>query len=190
MIAASDQSSLANHFLIAMPGLADPNFSQTVAYVFKHDAEGAMGIVINRPTKMPLGEVFQQLKFPCDNPILVSRSVMQGGPVQPEQGFVIHPPGGKWDYTVPVSNDIQITTSRDILAALANGTGPDSALVALGFANWGAGQLEAEIAANAWLTAPADADILFKLPFEDRWRAAARLLGIDLAKMSPTAGRA
>ena len=186
----TDTHSLANQFLIAMPGLSDPNFSQTVTYLFKHDTDGAMGIVINRPMKMPLGEVFEQLKLPCENPAMMKRTVLQGGPVQPEQGFVIHPAGGNWEYSVPVSDGIQITTSRDILASMASGAGPDSALVALGYAGWGAGQLEAEITHNSWLTVPVDRRVLFEMPYEERWRAAANLLGIDLSKMSPDAGHA
>jgi putative transcriptional regulator len=182
--------SLTGQFLIAMPGLTDPNFSQTVTYLFKHDDEGAMGIVINRPLKMLLSEVFGQLKVACENPRLGQQFVLLGGPVQPEQGFVIHPPGGNWEYSVPVSQHIHITTSRDILAALANGTGPDSALVALGYAGWGSGQLEEEISRNSWLTVAADARVLFNLPYTDRWRAAANLLGVDFNKMSPDAGRA
>jgi putative transcriptional regulator len=188
--ASPSPHSLAGQFLIAMPSLLDPNFSQTVTYVFKHDEDGAMGIVINRPMKMPLGDVFEQLKLPCENPRLSRKFVLLGGPVQPEQGFVIHPPSGSWEYSVPVSDRIHITTSRDILAAIANGTGPDTALVALGYAGWGPGQLEEEVAHNSWLTVAADERVLFELPYTERWRAAANLIGIDLNNMSPDAGHA
>ncbi|MBC7982697.1 MAG: YqgE/AlgH family protein, partial [Candidatus Obscuribacterales bacterium] len=165
--------SLANQFLIAMPGMSDPSFTQTVAFVFEHNAEGAMGLIINRPLKMPLGDIFDQLKLPCDSPTLVGQLVVQGGPVQPEQGFVVHPAGGNWEYSVQVSEEIHVTTSRDILASIARGDGPTASLVALGYAGWGAGQLEAELTNNAWLTAPIDPRILFDMPFEQRWRAAA-----------------
>jgi len=184
------EHSLANQFLIAMPAMSDPNFSQTVTFLFEHNAEGAMGIIINRPTRMPLGDVFDQLKLPCENVKLIGQQVLQGGPVQPEQGFVIHPAGGDWEYSVQVSEQIHVTTSRDILAAMARGEGPDSALVALGYAGWGAGQLEQELTNNTWLTVPVDHRVLFNLPFEQRWRAAAGILGVDLSKMSPDAGHA
>lgn len=182
--------SLANQLLVAMPGMSDPNFSQTVTFVFEHNAEGAMGIIINRPTRMPLGDIFDQLKLSCDDPTLIGQQVVQGGPVQPEQGFVIHPAGGNWEYSVQVSERIHVTTSRDILAAMARGQGPRTSLVALGYAGWGAGQLESELTNNAWLTVPVEPRVLFDLPFEQRWRAAAGILGVDLSKMSPEAGHA
>lgn len=182
--------SLANQFLIAMPGMSDPSFAQAVALVFEHNAEGAMALIINRPMKMPLGDVFDQLKLACDDPNLVGQPVCQGGPVQPEQGFVVHPAGGEWEYSVQVSDDIHVTTSRDILASIATGAGPHPSLVALGYAGWSAGQLETELANNAWLTAPVDRRVLFEHPFDQRWRAAAGLLGIDLSRMSLEAGHA
>ena len=191
----SSGSPLTNQFLIAMPNMADPNFSRTVTFLFDHSEKGAMGIVINRPTRMQLAEVFQQLKLPCTNEIAERQFVLQGGPVQIEQGFVIHRSdksgnGGNWEYSVQVSDTIQITTSRDILASMARGEGPDGALVALGYAGWGAGQLEAELTANSWLTVAVDEHVLFNLPFEDRWQAAVRLLGIDLSRLGPDAGHA
>lgn len=186
---------LANHFLIAMPGMGDPNFARTVTFLFEHSAQGAMGIIINRPTRMQLAEVFLQLKLPSNRGDVEKQWVLQGGPVQTEQGFVIHrsdatPNGGNWEYSVQVSDRIQITTSRDILAAMARGEGPPNALVALGYAGWGAGQLEQELQANAWLTAEVDERVLFELPYEDRWNAAVRLLGIDAARLGPDAGHA
>jgi len=186
----SADNFLANQFLIAMPTLADPNFSRTVTFLFEHNADGARGIVINRPTKMHLVEVFQQLQLPCANEPIEHQLVLQGGPVHIEQGFVIHRPSGQWEYSVNVSDTIQITTSRDILAAMARGEGPPSAIVALGFAGWGAGQLEAEIVTNAWLTVAADDSVLFDLPYEERWHAAAGLLGVDVARLGPEAGHA
>jgi putative transcriptional regulator len=189
---------LANQFLIAMPGMGDPNFARTVTFLFEHSPQGAMGIVINRPSKMHLAEVFEQLQLPCTNHTVEEQFVLQGGPVQIEQGFVIHRSGqlgdggngGNWEYSVHVSDTVQITASRDILAAIARGEGPPEAIVALGYAGWGAGQLEAELQANAWLTADADESVLFDLPYEDRWQAAVRLLGIDSSRLGPDAGHA
>jgi putative transcriptional regulator len=186
---------LANQFLIAMPTMADPNFSRTVTFLFEHSAQGAMGIVINRPSKMQLAEVFLQLKLQCTNHTAEAQWVLQGGPVQTEQGFVIHRSGdsgngGNWEYSVQVSDHIQITTSRDILAAMAKGEGPPEAIVALGYAGWGAGQLEAELQSNAWLTVDADESVLFDLPYDQRWQAAVRLLGIDPSRLGTDSGHA
>lgn len=175
--------------------MADPNFSRTVTFLFEHSAQGAMGIVINRPTKMQLAEVFIQLKLNSRNHVAEQQWVLQGGPVQTEQGFVIHRSGqlengGDWEYSVQVSDTVQITTSRDILAAMARGEGPPEAIVALGYAGWGAGQLEAELQGNAWLTVEADEHVLFDLPYEQRWQAAVKLLGIDSSRLGPDAGHA
>ncbi len=181
---------LANQFLIAMPGLADPNFSKTVTYIFKHSEQGAMGLVINRPTKMHLAHVFDQLQLTCTDVAVESQPVLQGGPVHTEQGFVIHPPGGSWEYSMEISQHVHITTSRDILVSMARGEGPRDAMVALGFANWDAGQLEAEITANTWLTVDYNQQVLFDVPYDDRWRAAGRLLGIDVTNLGVDAGHA
>jgi putative transcriptional regulator len=168
---------LTNQFLIAMPGMEDPNFAQTVTLVCEHSDRGALGIVINRPLEMSLGDVFSQL-------------VLHGGPVQTDRGFVLHSPGPSWESTLPVSEKLHLTTSRDILDALAGGRGPERAVIALGYAGWDAGQLEDEMARNAWLTAPVDENILFDVPAEERWHAACRLLGIDLLHLSSDAGHA
>lgn len=181
---------LANQFLIAMPALADTNFAQTVTFIWEHNAEGALGIIINRPLQMRLADVFEQLKMPTIEGIAGQQYVLQGGPVQTDRGFVVHHVGQRWEHTKQISSRIQVTTSPDILSAMALGTGPDTALVALGYAGWSAGQLESEIAQNAWLTAPCDERILFDIPYEQRWRAAGRLLGIDLATISPHVGHA
>jgi putative transcriptional regulator len=187
--------SLVNQFLIAMPGMADPNFAQTVTYIFRHTDDDAMGLIINRPTTMQMKQVFDQLKFPCMDNAVEVRPVLQGGPVQTELGFVVHraPLGGAagpWEQTLAVSERIHITTSRDILAAMARGEEPRSAIVVLGYAGWGAGQLEQEIAANAWLTVASDEGVLFDVPYEQRWRAAGRLLGIDVMNLGADAGHA
>jgi putative transcriptional regulator len=181
---------LTNQFLIAMPAMSDTNFSQTVTFIWEHNADGALGIIINRPLQMRLVDVFEQLKMPTAPGISGEQPVLQGGPVQTDRGFVVHHVGGRWEHTRQISSRIQVTTSPDILNAMALGTGPHTALVALGYAGWGAGQLESELAQNAWLTAPCDERILFDTPYEQRWRAAGRLLGIDLATMSPQVGHA
>ena len=189
-----DQSDLSDtglrdHFLIAMPGLQDPTFAHTIAYVCEHSAEGAMAIVINHPLELSLNDVFAQLEFP-PNHRLGRESVLSGGPVQVERGFVLHPSGQNWQSTLRISPDISLTASQDILAAMAENRGPEGAIVALGYAGWGAGQLEEEIASNAWLTVPAESHILFHTPVEQRWSAAAKHLGIDLNLISATAGHA
>jgi len=181
---------LTNQFLIAMPGMDDPNFSQTVTLVCEHSERGALGIVINRPLTMDLGEVFAQLGLDAAQSRVSRQHVLHGGPVQTDRGFVLHTPGPGWESTLPVSERIHLTTSRDILDALADGRGPERAVVALGYAGWDAGQLEEEVARNAWLTAPADESLLFEVPVEDRWQAAGRLLGINLLHLSSDAGHA
>ena len=181
---------LSNQLLIAMPGMADPNFTQTVTLICEHTAGGALGIIINRPLPMTLDEVFAQLALDNRDAGLGERIVLKGGPVQTDRGFVVHRAGGTWDSTLKVSDDIHVTTSRDVLAALASGAGPRDAFVALGYAGWQAGQLEEEIRANAWLNVPASDAIVFSLPFEDRWHAAGRLLGIELNRLGSAAGHA
>lgn len=186
----ADAGYLTNQFLVAMPAMADANFSQTVTFIWEHNHEGALGIIINRPLQMRLADVFEQLKMPMSPAVSGVQPVLQGGPVQTDRGFVVHRVGGDWEHTRQVSSRIQVTTSPDILDAMARGTGPETALVALGYAGWGAGQLETELAHNAWLTVPCDEDILFNTPFEQRWHAAGRLLGIDVATISSHVGHA
>lgn len=186
----SDSGYLTNQFLIAMPAMTDANFSQTVTYIWEHNAEGALGIIINRPLQMRLADVFEQLNLPASTTEVGHQSVLLGGPVQTDRGFVVHHIGGQWEHTRQISARIQVTTSPDILDAMARGNGPATALVALGYAGWSAGQLESELVQNAWLTVPADERIIFDTPFEQRWRAAGRLLGIDLATISPDVGHA
>jgi len=185
---------LTNQLLVAMPTLADPNFAQTVTLICEHTAKGALGIVINRPMAMGLGEVFQQLSLATDNPDLRDQPVLRGGPVHQDRGFVLHPPAADgtspWDATLKVSPTLHVTTSRDILDSMARGAGPQPAVVALGYAGWDAGQLEQEIRSNAWLNVPVDEAILFRTPYEQRWHAAARLLGIDFGRLSSQAGHA
>jgi putative transcriptional regulator len=181
---------LTGHLLIAMPAMADPNFTRTVTYICEHNENGALGIVVNRPLDMDMAEIYEQLALNTADPDLGRQPVLRGGPVQVERGFVLHDAGGEWDSTMAVADGVQLTTSQDILAAMAAGEGPKRTLMALGYAGWGAGQLEAELGANAWLTVPGDTAILFDTPFDERWARAARLIGIDLATISSEAGHA
>jgi putative transcriptional regulator len=181
---------LSNQFLIAMPAMDDPNFAQTVTLVCEHNAQGALGIVINRPLTMTFADVFAQLHLDASQSKVAADPVLQGGPVQTDRGFVLHSPGPLWDSTLPVSDWLHLTTSRDILEALARGEGPAAAMIALGYAGWDAGQLEAEVAQNAWLTVPADEQLLFATALDDRWEAACRLLGVNLLHLSSDAGHA
>lgn len=183
-------TSLTNHFLIAMPGLQDPNFSRTVTFICEHTDQGAMGIVINRPTEVTLGDLLKQLDIGTASTAVRKTVVYQGGPVQTDRGFVLHTGGPTYDSTLSITPEISVTTSRDVLEAIAAGTGPDQTLIALGYAGWGGGQLEQEMSANAWLSGPADSDIIFRMDSEDRWRAAAKLLGVDMNLLSGEAGHA
>ncbi len=182
--------NLTNQFLIAMPALNDPNFYQTVTYVCIHNEEGAMGIVINRPMPFRLGEVLTQLELEASDPAVRESVIFRGGPVQQDRGFIIYQPVSHWESTIKVSDEIGIATSKDILEAISNGTGPGRNLIALGYAGWGSGQLEQELAENAWLSSPADPAIIFDTPTEDRWRTAATLVGVDLQLISSDVGHA
>jgi putative transcriptional regulator len=186
----SDQGSLTNHLLVAMPGLDDPHFAQTVTLVCEHGDRGALGIVLNKPLSMRLSEVLAQMKLPPHTHAIGEQIVLRGGPVHQDRGFVLHRPGGSWESTHRISDSIQVTTSRDVLAAMARGEGPDNAFIALGYAQWEAGQLERELKENSWLTLPVSDAVLFDLPYEDRWSAAWRSLGVDVASVSPRAGHA
>jgi len=183
-------SSLINQLLIAMPGMADPNFSTTVTLICEHNDEGALGIIINRPLTLKLSGLFEQLSVEDPDPSAAGNPVLSGGPVGTERGFVLHGPEQHYENTLSVSDDIQLTLSRDIIDAMASGQGPDKSLVALGYAGWEAGQLEQEMLSNSWLSVPATPELVFDTPFADRWDSAARTLGIDIARMSPDAGHA
>lgn len=173
-----------------MPGMADPNFNSTVTLVCEHNKEGALGIVINRPMDMKLEGLFEQLDVDDPDESMASHPVLNGGPVARERGFVLHNPGATFESSVSVSPDVQLTLSRDVIDAMASGHGPDKSLVALGYAGWDAGQLEAEMLANTWLTVPASPDVIFDVPFADRWMVAAQIIGIDISQISPDAGHA
>jgi len=185
-----DGSSLANHFLIAMPGMDDPNFSNTVTLICEHNENGALGIIVNRPLSLNMGGLFRQLSVDVQNPIIADEPVVMGGPVGPERGFVLH--AGEFDFesSLRVSDELSLTLSRDIIDAMAAGEGPSRHLVALGYAGWEPGQLEDEMINNAWLNVPSTARVIFDLPFAQRWTAAAESAGIDISRIAPDAGRA
>lgn len=181
---------LINQFLIAMPMLQDPNFFHGVTLMCEHTDEGAMGIMINRPLDINLGEVLAQMNIATDRDEVARQPIFLGGPVQCERGFVIHKPHGEWEATLKITAEIGVTSSRDILEAIAAGRGPERSLVALGYAGWGPGQLEREMSENAWLSVPADDRIVFDTPFERRWEAAAALSGVDINRLSNEIGHA
>lgn len=184
----SDQS-LRDHFLIAMPGLTDSVFSHTVTYICDHSEYGAMGIVLNQPLNVQLSEVFDHLAI--DHPAAASETpVLSGGPVNAQQGFVLHRNQGKWDSTMEITPDICLTASRDIVSAMAEGRAPEGSIFVLGYAGWSAGQLEQEISSNSWLTVPADQGIIFDTPAEERWAAATKAFGFDFNLISACAGHA
>src|SRR5512141_2625810 len=167
--------NLTSHFLIAMPAMSDPNFSRTLTFVCEHNERGALGIVVNRPIDVTLATLFRQVEIPLEGSPLAEQPVFFGGPVQLEHGFVLHRPVGEWKSTLPVG-DIGLTTSRDILEAMASGHGPREHLVAIGYAGWAPGQLEDEIAKNGWLAGSADTNLSFSIPPEARYDAAMNIL--------------
>lgn len=184
------QDFLTNQFLVAMPSMEDPNFRESVTFICEHSSAGALGIIINRPMNVVLDDVLKQLSIKTEDPDTAASPVYLGGPVQTERGFVIHEPHGTWEATLKVSDILGVTTSRDVLAAVAAGKGPERCFVALGYAGWTAGQLEEELKNNSWLSTPADSRIIFETPVELRWQAAARLIGVDIALLSGDTGHA
>ena len=184
------QVNLTDHFLIAMPNMADPYFSRTLTYICEHNEQGALGVVINRPIDMTLGALFERLSLTLSSEDLSKISVYFGGPVQTDRGFVLHQPIGEWQSTLSVQDRVGLTTSKDILESLGQGAGPEKLLVTLGYSGWAPGQLENEIKQNAWLTVVAKDAVIFDLPVEERLPAAMGLLGIDFASLSDEAGHA
>ncbi len=183
-------SYLANHFLIAMPHMADPRFAHTLIYLCDHSADGAMGLVVNQLSGLTMQDILEQTSPELNVPMVVgTRPVYNGGPIQTERGFVLHSGANQWEASLDLGA-LRLTTSRDILVDMVHGEGPGQALVALGYAGWEAGQLDQELVENVWLSCPADLDILFDLPSEQRLSAAARSLGIDLSLMTSQAGHA
>lgn len=182
--------NLTHHFLIAMPGMQEGFFAGTLTYVCEHNENGALGVVVNRPISLTLGEMFDQIDIPLHQPGLEKMPVHFGGPVQTERGFVLHNTQGEWQSTLRINDKLSLTTSKDILEALGEGRGPRNVLVTLGYAGWDQGQLEHEITENTWLTVPASEHILFDLPAEERLAAAMALLGVDYASLVEDAGHA
>lgn len=185
---------LSNHFLIAMPSMQDPIFGGSVIYMCEHNARGAMGMVINRPTDMTIADLFDRIDLqleiiPNSHPLGKSL-VMFGGPVQSDRGFVLHAPAGHFSSSLKVTEEVCFTTSRDVLESLAAGEAPQRLLLSIGYAGWSAGQLEKEILDNGWLTVPADLHVMFDLPVEERFDAAMKLLGFDPLMLASVAGHA
>ena len=181
---------LQQQMLIAMPAMADPNFSRSVTLLCQHNEEGAIGITINRQSSFSLGELLLQLNISCASDEISSMVVLEGGPVSPDHGFVLHTPFEGYDSSIQINDDIMVTTSRDVLAAIAAGKGPEKFLVALGYAGWGDGQLEFEMRQNAWLSVPADKAILFESALPQRWENALGKLGINISDLHGVGGHA
>ena len=181
---------LEQQMLIAMPGMLDDNFAGSVTLLCQHNDEGAIGITINRLSDYTLGEIFSQLQLECSDEDLRARPVLEGGPVSPDRGFVLHTPRDGYESSMPINQDIMVTTSRDVLADIAGGRGPEKFTVALGYAGWGGGQLEGEMLANAWLSVSAETDIVFDLPVPNRFDEAMSRLGISADRLHTEAGHA
>lgn len=191
---SAERIDLTNQFLIAMPGMTDDAFAGSVVYLCEHNENGALGLVINKPISLTLGNLFEKVDLSLPHDDLAARPVFYGGPVQTERGFVLHEPldaeGGHYNATLAVPGGLEMTTSRDVLEALSNGAGPRKLLVTLGYSGWAAGQLEEEIGRNGWLTVDATPEIIFDTPIELRYERALGLLGIDPRMLSMDAGHA
>lgn len=187
---ASTSSTLAGQFLIAMPGVSAPPFSRGVALMCQHDDDGAIGLLVNQLSEYRLGDILAQMQLECVDPDMADAAVLIGGPMQPERGFVLHREHGQWEASYSINPEWSVTTSRDILVALAAGEGPRQAVLALGYAGWSAGQLEQELMGNAWLNVEASAQVVFDTPVEERWTAAAGLMGVDPLRLPGYAGHA
>lgn len=181
---------LSGHFLMAMPGMVDGDLAGTVIYVCEHSERGALGLVINRPTDLSLGGLLEQVDLEQGGSSQGDLPVHFGGPVQSDRGFVLHRPAGDYSSSIRLGDTLALTTSRDVLQAVASGEGPEKIFVTLGYAGWGAGQLEQELAQNAWLSVLAEESIIFEVPAESRYPAAMRLLGVDPAMLAGSAGHA
>ena len=183
-------TNLTHHFLIAMPQLDDPNFFHSATYLCDHSEEGAMGFIFNHPLELDLASALTQMNIKTDINELSDHPVYYGGPVEEERGFVLHRPASRWESTLVVSDELAVTTSEDILASIAKGEGPEQYLVALGYAGWGKGQLEQELAENVWLSGPAEPDIIFNTPNDQRWEQSALNIGVDINLLSGDSGHA
>jgi len=182
--------NLTDHFLIAMPAMADPYFSGTLVYICEHNEQGALGIIVNRPLDMTLAALFERIELPLEATGFERMPVYFGGPVQTDRGFVLHRPVGSWQSTLAVNSEVGLTSSRDVLQTLGKTGEPGEIVVTLGYSGWSAGQLEDELAQNAWLTVRATPHILFGLPFEERLAAALAALGVSFAQLAEGAGHA
>lgn len=184
-------TNLQNHFLIAMPSLDDPFFQRSVTFICEHNADGAMGLVINQPVEMNVASLLQQLEIVVpEHSSMFDQQVFAGGPLARDRGFVLHAPTGDWRSSAQLSDELMITTSKDILEAMGRGDAPEKFLLTLGYAGWEAGQLEQELAENSWLTIPADPEILFNTPVNERWQKATEKLGFHSWQLGPEAGHA
>ena len=181
---------LERQMLIAMPGMVDSNFVGSVTLLCQHNEAGAIGITINRLSNFTLGEIFSQLHIECGNDTIRTLPVLEGGPVAPDRGFVLHSPLEGYESSMEVGQEIMVTTSRDVLADIAAGSGPDKYIVALGYAGWGGGQLEGELRENAWLTVLADSEIVFDMPLPKRFDEALERLGIKIDRLHAEGGHA
>ena len=191
--------NLTHHFLIAMPGLEDESFARSVVYLCEHSERGALGLIINKPTDITLNGLFDKVDLSLRREDLTKEPVFQGGPVQTERGFVLHEPmlmdKGETDEsayasTMTIPGGLEMTTSKDVLEALSTGAGPRRVLITLGYSSWGEGQLESELAENAWLTVAADLSVIFDTPVPERYDRALSLLGLQAWMLSPEAGHA
>lgn len=184
--------SLQNHFLIAMPSLKDTFFERSVIYICEHDEKGAMGIMINRPIGIEVNELLLQMQLKEEPELITSlgSKVLVGGPVTPERGFVLHTPQSTWNNSQSLTDELMLTTSRDVLSALGSNTAPEQFIVALGYAGWSRDQLEQELAENTWLSIPATTELLFSTEYEDRWQQATESLGFDIWQLSNQTGHA
>ena len=191
-MSAATFQSLSNQFLIAMPELEDPNFSRTVTLICQHDENGALGVIINRTVNsLSINDVLDQFSLPKpESGCIGHQPIYVGGPVHNELGLVLHLGLGNWQSTLNVGGQLGLTSSRDVLEAIAHSGGPNDCLLVLGYAGWEAGQLDFEIRQNAWLTVPADPRIIFEVEVEQRWAQAAASLGVDITTLSTGAGHA
>ena len=182
--------NLTDHFLIAMPAMEDPYFAKSLVYIAEHNDQGALGVIVNRPIDMDLATLFKKIDVPFESRALARLPIFFGGPVQTDRGFVLHRPLGSWQSTLAVNQEIGLTTSRDVLLSVGQVGHPSDLVITLGYSGWGAGQLEHELAQNAWLTVQADTRILFEMPHEEKLPSALELLGVDLTNLAGQAGHA
>ena len=187
---AEEQNSLVHRCLIATPAMKDPLFASSLIYMCEHSVDGSMGLVINYQTSQKLRDIFDQLEIQCDDDAINQQPVYLGGPVQLEQGFVLHSTTGDWQKSLEVSSGIYITSSIDVLQAIAENKGPEDYLVILGFSGWASGQLESELQQNSWLTSASSTELRFHQNSDDKWQMAFDTLGFDISKLSPVSGNA